>query len=662
MRSTIALGFLALASFACSEKQKAPRGPRTVVLFTLDTYRCDRIGSYGGDPAVTPNLDALAKSGARFARCLTVSPNTLPAHASILSGVDPIAHGLRVNGLGQLPSDLPTLATSLHDAGYATAAFVSSTVLERRHGLDRGFDRYEDREGQDPEIGIEQRRGGTTVDLALFWLREIHDAPAFLWVHLFDAHAPYVAPIEYGTKFKTAYEGEMAYVDACVGRFLEGLAAAGRRDDSLIAVVADHGEGLGDHGESTHTVFVYDTTIHVPLLFAGKGVTAGQVVDGTVSTISIAPTLLELCGAKVEASMYGASLADVVRGKAKVDPRDVRFESMATQYFYGFAPLSGIEEGGLKLIAAPRPELYEPLADPKEASNLFDARRKDADSKKRALDEYERTRERRFATAQMTSEAKAELKQFGYLAGATEIGHGDDPKDGIAKVEQLSAANDLLVSGNGPGAVRSLDEFNQQHPGVAEAHELLGDALRGIGQLERAIKEYKTAIVLRTGDAGLRVKLAETLLGRGKPGDIDLAKQEFVVAMQTEPNNVEAGVKWALVLAQIVKNLPDARTQIDSVVRGAGASRPDAWTARAMIALQQSDRPATTESIRRAIELSPPDLTTWERLGGIAEAAGEIESAIRCFERALAIAKRMPGAEAHVKSIDAKLDSLRNRK
>lgn len=607
-------------------------GPRTVVLITLDTFRTDRIGAYGATHGATPHLDALANRGVRFERCLSVAPITLPAHASMLSGVDPIHHGLRVNGVGKAPDDLPLLQVAMKDAGYATGAFVSSVVLDRRYGLARGFDRYDDRQGDDRALGSTQRRGRTTVFSALSFLKELGDRPAFLWLHLFDAHAPYQAPSEFATRFSDPYLAEMAYVDACVGDLLSGLDAAGRGEDSLVAVISDHGEGLGDHGESTHTIFVYDTTIRVPFLLAGAGLPAGRTVAGTTSAISVAPTLLELCGVAIPRAMYGRSLAAVAREGELPPDSMARFESMATQFYYGFAPLSGLERDGGKLIVAPKPEFYRPLLDPGESNNLFESERKFADERKRDLDAFERAHEVLRPEPEAPSVAQIEeMRQLAY-ASLSVTPTGIDPKDGIAKVEEIIRAQ-LRAFDDPAGAAGDLDRFLMENEGVAEAWELLGDCRMRIGQAEAAAEAFMKAIKLRGDDAGLRVKLADSLLRRAKP-EVARARIALTVALEKDAANIDAIIKLANLELQFEGDPLPAKKRVEALFRtGAGVDRAEAWVVLAYANLALKELVEAKAALEEGMTVESFDPSVWHAFGRLAEALGDSERKRTCDER-----------------------------
>ena len=339
-----------------------PPATPDVLLITLDTTRADRLGSYGYAGAATPNLDRLAADGVRFERALSPVPLTLPAHASLLTGRQPFTHGVRNNGHFVLPAEVPTLAAALAARGYETAAFVSSFVLDRQFGLARGFAHYDDQLDQappGPAASLElERRGDRTVAAARAWLagtaRQNSRRPYFLWVHLYSAHDPYVPPSPFRERFADRpYDGEVAFDDAVVGELLDATGYGAARGP-LVVVAGDHGESLGDHGESTHGLFVYDSALRVPLILAWPGVVAPAVATPSVGLVDVAPTILDLAGANALAGAEGRSLRSLVRGDGLADDSPpVYAESYFPQYFMQWSPLRAIEAGRWKFIDAP---------------------------------------------------------------------------------------------------------------------------------------------------------------------------------------------------------------------------------------------------------------------------------------------------------------------
>ena len=342
-----------------------------VLLITIDTLRQDRVGAYGNRNGLTPTIDRLAAGGIRYAHAFSPVPLTLPAHASILTGLLPRRHGIHSNTRFRLDEHVPTLASMLKRAGYRTGAFVGAFVLDGRFGLNRGFDEYDDRlpRGERASFHFAERRAAEVVTAAGNWILSSSAAaagtPWFAWVHLFDPHAPYDAPVEYRTG-RSPYDAEVAYTDAMLGQFLTRLDAMHALTPTLIVLTADHGESLGDHGEMTHGLFAYDSTLAVPLIVNAPSI-APAVIDAPVSHPDLTPTILDLLGLAPPGSVDGQSLV-----RSPAPDRPLYFEALDASLTRGWAPLRGIIQGGWKYIDLPDAELYDLRTDPGEQHNRVD--------------------------------------------------------------------------------------------------------------------------------------------------------------------------------------------------------------------------------------------------------------------------------------------------
>jgi arylsulfatase A-like enzyme len=336
-----ALALLAIASLLTScTRARAPhlavQNPRLIVLVTIDTLRADRLGAYGSTAGLTPNLDRFAEHAVRFAGAVTQVPLTLPAHATILTGLHPARHGIRTNDGFQL-ADVHTLAEALQARGYATGAFIGGYPLRASSGLARGFDRYDDDFLK--QSAIVERRADEVVTAVTAWVDAHRSQPVFVWLHLFDPHSPYTPPAPFATKYASSpYDGEIAYTDAALGRFFEQLERRGLLEAAATIVVADHGESLGEHGERTHGTFLYDATIHVPLLVKWPSAQS-HVVDAPVETADLAPTIAAMAGASLPA-VDGQSLLPLVGGAAGDPDRPAYAES-----YYQNVLLAGVRCG-----------------------------------------------------------------------------------------------------------------------------------------------------------------------------------------------------------------------------------------------------------------------------------------------------------------------------
>ena len=435
---------LFLLCSGCTAPPPPPAGSRLsardLVLITIDTLRADRVGAYGYARARTPNIDALAARGVRFEHAFATAPITLPSHASLMTGRYPPGHGARHNGM-RVDAAVPSLATTLSKAGFATGAFVSAFPLDRRFGLSAGFDVYSDRMPRGPRGRPENERPGRdAVNEARVWLNplSVHGPAAarrFLWVHLFEPHAPY-GQAGSGRPIADRYDDEVAESDVQVGRILEALGP--RLASTLVVVASDHGEAFGEHGEVSHSLFVYDTTLRVPLIIAGPGVPA-RTVSSPVSLVDVAPTVLRLLGlAPFDAD--GIDLAPTFAG-AELPARDLYAESFAPLLDFGWSPLRTLRSEGFKFIEAPRAELYDIDARPGRERRI--CRRPMSLAPPRsatASAAIRRTRSTPIAWRAVDREALGRLQSLGYASGSGRGSSGarPDPKDRRAIAARLS--------------------------------------------------------------------------------------------------------------------------------------------------------------------------------------------------------------------------------
>jgi choline-sulfatase len=504
---------LALAALACAAALVGCDGAREpaaggddgiqrIVLVTIDTLRADRVGAYGAAAAETSTLDAFAAEGVRFETAISPAPLTLPSHATLLTGQDPPRHGVRHNGLFRLPADAPSLAEHLRASGFVTAAFVSAFVLDRRFGLDRGFDHYDDALGlmKGTISGVSSRSGDQTVDAANAWLATAPDR-FFLWLHLYDPHAPQSAPEPWASRFAgREYDGDIAFADAQLGRLRAALEERWR-GGTLWWLTSDHGESLGEHREPTHAYSLYDATQRVPLIVAGPGVPRGATVTGVAALADVAPTLLELAGLPPLAGASGTSLAGALRG-GEASPRAAAWvETLATQLDLGWSPLYGARTAGEKYVRAPEPELYDLAADPGELTNLVTQRRARATELDRWV-EQELAAGRPVAPSFAPNAAeRAQLEALGYLRGAetpgggVELGRvgGPDPKRELGSQLDIDAILNLLNERRGVEALAAYDRIEK--PGFS-VRVIGANAALLAGDFERAEQEARAALAL----------------------------------------------------------------------------------------------------------------------------------------------------------------------
>ena len=444
-----------VASPSASADTVTRDGRLNVLLVTLDTTRADRVGGYGYAKAETPVLDSLARNGVRFVNAYCPTPLTLPSHCSILTGTYPLRHKVRNNGSYYLADEAVTLAERLKQNGYLTSAFVASFNTDSRFGLGQGFDVYDDRFGGDEMLKTfrSERPADKVADAFLSWLDSANPrARLFSWVHFFDPHAPYEPPPPYREKFADApYDGEIAFMDHELGRIIDALRAKGILDRTLVVVAGDHGESLGEHGESNHGIFIYDSAMKVPLVLSAPGnLPRGLVVSSKVRLIDLMPTVLDALEMPVNSEVQGESLLPFVEGKKKEDLA-CYLESFYPTETFGWSELVGLVEGDRKFIRAPRSELYDLTNDPREEKDLASREARTASLLNRRLDEVIRAHVSNAEPGRrtLTGDEEDRLRSLGYVgAGAAPaVGKGPrpDPKDRIGESTILSRAK-LLES------------------------------------------------------------------------------------------------------------------------------------------------------------------------------------------------------------------------
>ena len=385
----------------------------SLVIVTLDTTRADRLPAYGFAGVATPTIDALVSRGAVFDEAVSVAPLTLPAHTSLFTGLYPPHHGVRDNGDAPLDRSHTTLAALLRARGFRTGAFVGSVVLSADRGLSEGFDVYDD--GSTGSERAPHRRSATEViDRASAWIRSLNEgASFFLWVHLYDVHAPQTPPLEFRRTYGDRYEGGIAYVDSEIGRLLDVLRQRRLLDHTVQLIAGDHGESLGEHGEAQHGLLVYDSTMHVPLIVAGPGVAPGRIRIPT-SLVDILPTVCDLLHVPAPAG-DGRSLMPAVRGTAVPD-RLVYGESMYPRRF-GQTPIRMVRDGRFKYIAARQPELYDLQNDPSELHDVSAARRSVMSALAQILQRIDASDDRPSPAGGLDPERRRRLEALGYASG-----------------------------------------------------------------------------------------------------------------------------------------------------------------------------------------------------------------------------------------------------
>jgi choline-sulfatase len=622
-------GFFFVGMAACSRQERGSTpAARNLVLITIDTLRADRVGAYGNARARTSTLDGLASGGTLFEHAYAAAPITLPSHATLMTGRYPPGHGARDNGL-HLSAGVPTLAAGLRARGFATAAFVAAFPLDHQFGLNAGFDVYSDRlpRGADGRLANE-RPAADVVNEAIAWLQQrgvspqppVSSArspvpstqPFFLWVHLFEPHAPYGDPSS-ARPVLDRYDDEITTADRQAGRLLSALGAA--QADTLVVAAGDHGEAFGEHGEYAHSIFVYDTTLRVPLLMRGPGIPAGLRIGEAVTLADVAPTVMRALGVPMK-DVDGIDLSPAFAGKPLLQ-RDLYAESFAPLIEFGWAPLRSIRAGAWKLIAAPRPELFDIASDPGEMKNTADAQAETARGLSARVNRYSGADVPGAATA--NREAAERLRSLGYSAGSplspqpsalSPSSSRPDPKDR----RELAARIAQVTSGELAGAalITALEGIVRDDPRNGQAQMRLGYARLAAGDCVRAEPAFHAAAAAGLPTADVYLGLATCL---GQRGDMAGAERAIAEARRIEPDN--AAVVANLGLLQAAKG--DLTAAIQSFTKALAAD-PGLDEARFRLAIayaragQRANAAATARELLARLPPGAPQRSEVERL------------------------------------------------
>jgi arylsulfatase A-like enzyme/Flp pilus assembly protein TadD len=593
-----------------------------VLLVTIDTLRRDRLGSYGNASGLTPALDRLAASAVRYTRAYSHVPMTLPAHASILTGRTPRGHGVHNNVSFRLSEDVPTLATKLKDAGYRTGAFVGAFVLDARFGLNRSFDAYDDRYPQTygaASFKFAERRADDVVRPAGDWILQgdrrpgIGLQPFFAWVHLFDPHAPYDAPAEYRSG-RSAYDAEVAYTDAALGSLFDRLRNARALDRTLIVVTADHGESLGEHGETTHGLFAYDATLSVPLIIAGPGIQP-RTIDQPVAHADIMPTVLDLLGVAAPANLDGTALLTATAGLGDAVARPIYFEALDANLTRDWAPLTGLVRGDWKYIDLPVAELYDIRSDSAEMNNLAGREAGQRDAMARALGEIvARAGRASSAAPAIDGDAAARLRALGYTGGSAphraRYSDADDPKRLAPLNERFNTALDEFNQGRGADALRAFEAILGERPDFVTARTSAATVLLAAGRPKDAIALLRQAPAEQADWPELLAKSGAALL---EAGDFTNAAAALERARRAGSQNPDVLNDLAVVYARLGRDA-DARAIFNELLRR-DPRAASTWYNLGLLELERRQPEAAAGAFRHAVDADASYGDAWQALG-----------------------------------------------
>ena len=572
--SAVGYGFWLAGPLVIAASSGTPQTPQSresrtanLILITVDTLRADHLACYGYHGVATPAIDKLAADGVLFTDAIAQVPLTLPSHCSILTGDYPNYTGVHDNAGFFLKPQQPTLATILKAKGYQTAAFVGSSILDGRTGLARGFDQYSDLEN----AKLPSRRGDQVMQEALAWVQAHKNAKFFVWIHLFDCHWPYAAPEPYRSRYiRRPYDGEIAFVDALIGEMTRTLENEKLYDSTLIVFMSDHGEGLGQHGEQAHGLFVYNSTLHIPLIIkAAHAQWKHSRVRSLVRSVDVTPTILQLLSIPQRSQMQGHGLLSMMEGKDNQGESVAYSETLYPYYHFRWSPLFSVETNRYHYIQAPHPELYDLQIDPAEKKNIISQDRSMASYMESLLKGYQkfapRTDKQQMAQPEKTvdSETVARLRSLGYVAlsaqgsGTVNLGDLPDPKDKIGVYSLLQNAIEEAEQGRLQSSTRMLKRVLQEDSGLVDAYANLGVNYAQLQNYDEAIRAFKQAIKFDDHNVFAIYNLALCYASLGRFNDAIAGLQQ---ALALDPNDTLS----RLALAQVYQTQrnPDAAIKI----------------------------------------------------------------------------------------------------
>ncbi|MCP2605890.1 sulfatase-like hydrolase/transferase, partial [Candidatus Aminicenantes bacterium AC-335-O07] len=584
------------------------------ILITVDTLRADRIHCYGFNKIETPYIDLFAEKGIKFERCIAQTPLTLPSHTSLLTGTQPIFHGVRDNGGFLVPQELITIAELFKEKGYNTSAFVSAYVLDSKWGLNQGFDYYFDRfdlsKFKTISLGRVQRRGEETMDEALAWLKKHKDKKFFTWIHLYDPHTPYDPPSPFKEKYPgRPYVGEVAYTDYQLGRLWNYLEENNLLDKTIIVFTSDHGESLGEHKESTHGFFIYQEAIHVPLIFVFpfkklQGLVRSQVV----SLVDIMPTILEMAGIPLPSQIQGKSLVPLFFNNNELEDNFAYSETYYPRFHYGWSELKGIQNKRYKLIIAPKIELYDLINDPDEKINLASKEPEILNELKTLANRFmEEASKNAFQVdyRQMDEETRQKLTALGYIGTFTDQSQLEgkelaDPKDKITVFNRLSRARELGLEGKFEEAVRIIKKIIREDPDIIDAYFTLGNLYFKENKFDKAIEYFFKVLERKPNDTFTIINIANSYIKMGK-----LEDAEKIILDSIE--NVTPDSQLYFILG----NIKNSQKKYDEAIRyyknclELNPYSASAYSALGGIYIIQNKLDEAEEYLKRALELNP---------------------------------------------------------
>lgn len=647
-----------------------------VLFFTLDTTRADHIGCYGYPRISTPNIDLLAEEGILFQNATAQSPLTLPSHSSIFTGSYPLFHGVRDNGGFYLEEDQVTLAEILQKEEWVTSAFVGAFVLDSRWGINQGFDYYYDNFdfAKYKKISLDsvQREGGEVIKAFFEWFEKNSQERFFSWIHLYDPHTPYEPPEPYKTQYEGQpyglYDGEIAYVDFLIGKVLENLREKDLLQKTVIIIVGDHGESLGEHHESSHGFFIYDATISVPLIIRIPTMhLQGQTIAAQVQNIDIMPTLCEILNLPVPKTVQGQSLLPLIAGRKLKQERLAYSETYYPRYHYGWSELKSLRTTKYKYILAPRPELYDLDLDPREKENIYSQNRSLAKKFTRGLKTLEEKMSQKGienkGPQQLDDEAREKLMALGYIGGFTsgsklsQTGNLGDPKDKIILYNKIKIAQGASANREYDVALAKLDEVIREDPGIIEARHVRANIYLQLDHTEEAVEECKEALKLDSEYEAAIFTLAQAYKKLKK---FEEAIAGFNRGVQLDPRDPKPHVNLGGIYIDI-KDFDKAIVHLEQAIAIDSEHSSLAHNLLGAAFMEKKMLEPAEKELLKALEMRPRIPDAHYNIGLLYEEKGDMKRAIEEYKKEIEIHPNAYPAHFNLALLYGKMGSLREQ-
>jgi tetratricopeptide (TPR) repeat protein len=630
------LPILVLLSLSCHRAIPRASNQIPVILITIDTLRSDHLPAYGYHDVDTPAIDAFRSDAILFERAYSHVPLTFPSHTTMFTGRLPFENGVRDNIGFHLDPKIPTIPALLKSNGYATGAAVSAFVLRRETGINRGFDFYDD--NIDPannggNVGRVQRKGNETTELAKKWIGEHESKPFFFFLHLYEPHTPYEPPEPFKSRYKSPYDGEIASADAIIGDFFAYLKEQGLYDKALIILLSDHGEGLGDHKETEHGIFLYREALQVPLIMKLPGeAMKGVSIATPVELSDVFPTIAGMTATSAQSN--AVSLLDVIDGKTP--HRQIYSETLFPKFHYGWSDLHSLIDDNHHYIQAPRPELYDLAGDSAEKNNLVEQDRRSFVAMRAAIAPMIHSKATPSAVSQ---EEQQKLAALGYIGSTTATSDENlpDPKDKVGMSEDLRRAFELHSAGKYAEALPVLEKIVKENPRMLDVWDIMARDLDSLGRTDDAINAAKAGLRLSPNTTHLALMVAKMSIDAGRLDEakdepsvahdilarVALAKNDYVTAEREAKLCLETRDRASalLTLARIEEQqkkydlaLEHCNRAIEFLQTRKGSSVNGLYYVRGDILARMERYPEAEESFRKEIELFPRDPQPYKNL------------------------------------------------